>query len=125
MTVGNDTKFISINTTATSLYSLIADGKYRNYSLGREQWKSLIFNSSLQKNCGTEGFNAVGTSEDHSKARIGITSNEQNHCDSNDSRIGFGTGGYPDDTISCGNVACCRPDNGNRGTRAFGYILVQ
>ena len=42
------------------MYSLIADGKYRSTSLGRDKWKSLIgSNASLQDNCNREGFNAA------------------------------------------------------------------
>ena len=67
----------------------------------------------------------MGTSTAHSKIRIGITNNEQNDCSSCDSRIGFGTGGRPDNSNTCGNVAAANPDNGKRNTKAMGYILVQ
>ena len=118
--------FIVTNKQADSLYSLIADGQYRNTSLGRNTWKKLIGSqASLQRNCNKEGFNAVGGRSYHSKARIGILGNEQNHCDSCDSRIGFGTGGLHDDSNTCGNVATNLPDNGNKHIKAMGYILVQ
>ena len=78
----------------------------------------------MQHNCHREGFNAVGTSTAHSKARIGIINNEQNDCSSCDSRIGFGAGGRPDNFSTCGNVAAADPDNGNKNTKAMGYILV-
>ena len=39
---GEELKFILINKTAESLHSLIADGEYRNTSLGRDAWKSLL-----------------------------------------------------------------------------------
>ena len=71
-----------------------------------------------------EGFNSVGNSTRHSKARIGILGNQQNHCDSCDSRIGFGTGGSPDDSNTCGNVAKLSADNGDKYIKAMGYILV-
>ena len=35
MRIGHQTKFIVINKQANSLFSLIADGKYRATSLGR------------------------------------------------------------------------------------------
>ena len=35
-------RFIVINKQADSLYSLIADGKHRRTSLGRETWKTLL-----------------------------------------------------------------------------------
>ena len=108
------------------MYSLIADGQYRNTSLGRDTWKSLIGSeASLQKNCNKEGFNAVGGNPSNSKVRIGIISNQQNDCASCDSRIGFGTGGNPDKTNSCGNEAKRSPDNGEKHIEAMGYILVQ
>ena len=59
------------------------------------------------------------------RARIGILSNEQNDCNSCDSRIGFGTGGKPDYSNSCGNVAAHQADNGDKNIKTMGYILVQ
>ena len=47
------------------------------------------------------------------KSRIGILSNQENVCSSPDSRIGLGTGGYPDDFNTCGNAAAFYPDNGD------------
>ena len=121
----NQPKFIVINQQANSLYSLIADGQYRNTSLGRDTWKSLIGSkASLQYNCNKEGFNAVSRKPGLSKARIGIISNNEKTCTSCDSRIGFGTGGYPDNSTSCGNEATGTTDNGDKHIKAMGYILV-
>ena len=126
MKISQKINFIVINKQANSLYSLIADGQYRATSLGRNKWKTLIGSqASLQNNCNKEGFNAVGTNSAHSKARIGITNNQQNNCGSCDSRIGFGTGGFPYYFNTCGNAAFARPDNGDKNTKAMGYILVQ
>ena len=126
MKIGQQTNFIVINTAADSLYSLIADGQYRLTSLGRNTWKTLIGSkASLQANCNKEGFNAVATSYDHSRARIGIISNGQNDCGSCDSRIGFGTGGKHDDSNTCGNEATHSTDDGDKHIKAMGYILVQ
>ncbi|KAL9954473.1 hypothetical protein ACROYT_G042014 [Oculina patagonica] len=125
MKIGQQINFIVINKQANSLYSLIADGQYRPTSLGLKTWKRLIgLKASLQTDCIKEGFNAIGTSTSHSKARIGILGNEQKHCDSCDSRIGFGTGGSPDDSNTCGNEAAWGPDNGSKHIKAMGYILV-
>ena len=111
---------------ANSLFSLIADGKYRATSVGRNTWKSLIGSrASLQPNCNKEGFNAVGDNSLHSKARIGITANQENDCGSCDSRIGFGTGGLFDYSNTCGNEATHSPDNEDKHIKAMGYILVQ
>ena len=125
MKIGHQVNSIVINKQANSLHSLIADGNYRSTSLGRHTWKKLIGQQgSLQRNCNREGFNSH-TVQSHSKARIGIISNEQNECNSPDSRIGFGTGGLPYDDNTCGNTALHQPDNGNRNIKAMGYILVQ
>ena len=60
-----------------------------------------------------------------SKARIGILGNEKEICHTCDSRIGFGTGGYTDDSNTCGNEATHKSDNGDKHIKAMGYILVQ
>ena len=122
----NQPKFIVINQQANSLYSLIADGQYRSTSLGRDTWKSLIGSkASLQYNCNKDGFNAACDDPRFSKARIGIISNNEDDCSSCDSRIGFGTGGHPDNENSCGNEARSNPDNGNKRIKTMGFILVQ
>ena len=121
-------KFIVINKQANSLYSLIADGNHRRTSQGRDTWKSLIGSkASLQHNCNREGFNAKSDRKQNSKARIGILSNNENECQSCDSRIGFGTGGYPDDSNTCGNeaLAMYEADNSDKHIKAMMYILVQ
>ncbi|KAK3750715.1 hypothetical protein QZH41_017272, partial [Actinostola sp. cb2023] len=82
--------WIHLNYKARSLYSVIADGRYRSFSIGRSKWKSLIAGSSLQRNCNREGFNNLLPQE---RTRIGILSNNENSCSSPDSRIGFGSAG--------------------------------
>ena len=131
MKISGQLRFIVFNKQANSLHSLIADGTYRASSLGRNEWKTCsamqcsAVQGSLQLNCNKEGFNAVGTASHHAKARIGYIANQENHCGSCDSRIGFGTGGHPDNSNTCGNAAAVFPDNGNRYIKAMGYILVQ
>ena len=126
MKISGQLRFIVINKQANSLYSLIADGTYRATSLGRNEWKKLIgAEGSLQLYCNKEGFNAVSTASDHSKARVGYIANDGNECRYCDSRIWFGTGGNPDNSITCGNAAANYPDNGDRNIKAMGYILVQ
>ncbi|XP_022804041.1 protocadherin Fat 4-like isoform X2 [Stylophora pistillata] len=126
MKTDNQTRFIVINRKAVSLHSLIADGKYRNTSLGLNTWKSLIAsNASLQTSCVREGFNAVCGNQKASKARIGIIGNDKEACSDCDSRIGFGTGGFQDDSNTCGNEATYHSDNGSKHIKAMGYILVQ
>ncbi|XP_073247495.1 uncharacterized protein [Porites lutea] len=124
----SQSKFIVINQQANSLYSLIADGQYRSTSLGRDTWKSLIGSeASLQYNCNKEGFNADSGSKhrDLSRVRIGILGNNENDCYNCDSRIGFGTGGKPDNNNACGNEASYGGDNNDKHIKAMGYILLQ
>ena len=90
MKIGQELKSVVINHQARSLYSLIADGKYRATSLGRNTWKKLIGSrASLQPNCNKEGFNVLCTDINHSKATISIVANNQNVRSSCVSRIGF------------------------------------
>ena len=126
MKTGQKMNFFVINKNANSLYSLIADGQYRATSLGRGTWKTLIGSeASLQSNCNREGFNAAANIDINAKARIGLISNNENNCFSCDSRIGFGTGGYPADANTCGNAASVGTDNGDKNIKAIGYILIQ
>ena len=126
MKIGQETRFVLLSKKASSLYALIQDGKYRPTSLGRDAWKFLIGpGASLQSNCNREGFNVMPEISSHAKARIGIIANQENDCQTTDSRIGFGTGGYVDDSNTCGNEATHDPDNGHKHIKAMGYILVQ
>ena len=126
--------FAVIDRQAHSLHSLIGDGHKRNTSLGRDAWKALIGSGgSLQTYCNVEGFNVKGKVMGsgnvgrRARARIGIISNDHDHCIACDSRIGFGTGGAPDDNNVCGNAANGKrnPDNGGKNVKGIGYILVQ
>ncbi|KAL9953794.1 hypothetical protein ACROYT_G041260 [Oculina patagonica] len=111
MKIGQQINFVVLDKQANSLYSLIADGQYRPTSLGRNTWKTLIGSlAHLQSYCNREGFNAACSAK-HSQARIGILGNDQNDCNTCDSRIGFGTQ----------NFNTC----GDRNIKAMGYILVQ
>jgi len=119
MRVGHQIRSMILSERAHSLYSLIANGNYHATSLGRNTWKTLIGSqASLQKNCNKEGFNAACSSYGSSRARIGFLGNNENDCASCDSRIGFGTGGYADDSNTCG----CQ---GSPQLKTMGYMLVQ
>ena len=125
MKIGDQVNSIVVNKQANSLHSLVADGNYRSINLNRDTWKKLIGQqASLQRNCNREGFNSHPPKRG-SKARIGIISNDYNNCNIPDSRIGFGTGGYPYEDNTCGNTALHQPDNGDKNIKAMGYILVQ
>jgi len=91
------------------------DGKLKPTKLGRQKWKSLIPNSSLQLNCNQEGFNTLA-------CRIGITNNQENNCATPDSWLGFGmhnggAGNFANGTWS--------PDNGGKDIKSFGVIFAR
>ena len=116
---GNKYNWILISHRSSSFYDTIADGKYRPTNLGRQTWKSLISGSSLQPNCNREGFN-VRTWQ---LLRIGISSNNENDCNTNDSSLGIGkTSTYQPYTRqrSCGNFLA-----GHKDIAAWSYIFVQ
>jgi len=116
--------FLLINRVADSMYSLLHDGQYRNTSLGRDTWKTIIgLQVSLQMNCNMEGFNARCFWRYNSRVRIGFAANNQDDCWTCDSRIGFGSGGLPDDSNTCGHAAQ-NGDNGNKIVKAMCYLFV-
>jgi len=128
MKIGQQIKFLVNRKQASSLHSLIADGKHRATSLGRNTWKTLIDSqASLQPGCNKEGFNTASSNKSYGIARIGFLGNNENDCSSSDSRIGVGTGGHYDDSNTCGNYAVTgfKSDNGSKSIKAMGYILVQ
>ena len=112
----------SFSYPASSLYSLIADGKYRQTHLGRNKWKSLISGSSLQRNCNREGFNVY---RELARARVGIIANQENDCSTPDSFIGLGTYHWLNMQNAAGNAASYSPDNGDKNLKVMGYILVR
>ena len=117
--------FLVINKVADSLYSLLADDQHRATSLGRDMWKTLIGPlASLQMNCNMEGFNARCLWHPNSRVRIGFAANNQDDCYTCDSRIGFGSGGTPDDSNTCGQAAQ-NGDNGNKFVKAMCYLFVR
>ena len=130
MKVNDVTKWIVINHEASSLCNVIADGVFKTTTAGKNKWLSLMQYSRLQANCNKEGFNMdlPGYNLAYMKVRIGIVANNENHCSSCDSCIGFGTSlrncnGDVRKT-TCGNVAICDMFY-NKNTPAFGYIFVQ
>lgn len=128
MKIGSQLTFIVLkrNNIVPSLYSVIADGQKRFTTLGRNTWKSLVgVRATLQTYCDYEGFNQVCSHSTGSRARIGVVNNDNDQCNTCDSRPGFGTGGYIDDTNTCGNVGPGSSDNGGKNTKAMGYISVQ
>jgi hypothetical protein len=128
MKVQGSTEWITIQQAASSLYSLIADGQYRSTNVGKCVWRSLLPRTSLQHHCNKEGFNTRAPKTVCSMVRLGLISNEGNHCHTPDSFLGFGTS-YENRGISTsvGNYAEERTsaDNGNSNIQAIGYIMVR
>ena len=127
MTWNGVTNWIHVNHNASSLYSVIADRKYRATNLGREEWMSLINGALLQPNCNLEGFNLKFLLDDPKlKVRIGIASNEQYNCHSSETAIGFGIRVKDDIRIypklSSANIQIF-PETQTLET--FGYIFIQ
>ena len=122
MKYNGNLRAFSFSYPASSLYSLIANGNYRQTHLGRYKWKSLIYGSSLQLNCNREGFNVYLSGI---RVRIGVFSNQQNDCNTPNSFIGLGTyQGSAQNTA--GNFADSNsPDNGIKNLKVMGYILVR
>jgi hypothetical protein len=128
MKVEDVTKWISLQYNARSLHSVIKDENFKRTSVGKEAWRSLIDDSSLQKNCNIEGFNINGVftnSQRGMKIRVGLMANNQDNCNTCNSCIGFGTSvvGCSNDVrnTSCGVAVCGNAEE----APAFGYILVQ
>ena len=115
-------KAFSFPYPASSLYSLIVDGNYRQTHLGRDKWKSLISGSSLQHYCNREGFNVYYETV---KARLGLIANEVNNCVLPDSFIGLGTDRNSHGRNYAGNYASWSPDNGDKDLKVLGYILAR
>ena len=129
MLLSNETRWLRLNISATSLREVFKDNNYIKTTLGRSAWKGLGPQPSLQSYCNKEGFN-VRDSRNKMYARIGIIANQEDNCGSPDSFIGFGT--LRDKfcnaelkSISCGNHASCEPDNGEKSIPAICYILIQ
>ena len=136
MTYGNDTRWILINKSASSLFDIFKNNQYSSTTLGVEKWKSFINGGCLQPDCNREGFNA-GKGGNDIFVRIGIASNKKkgggNQCNKIQSYIGIGT--RLSDTkkgclkkhrgVSCGNFVMCNDGICERSVSAIGTILIK
>ena len=112
-------KAFSFSYPASSLYSLIADGEYRQTHLGRNKWKSLISGSSLQYNCNKEGLNVHNV---YTRVRLGLIANNEKDCKNPDTFIGLGAYCHWR-TNAAGNVGAVQ--EGGKNFKVMGYILVR
>ena len=117
MKYNDNLRAFSFSYPASSLYDLMADGRYRPTHLGRNKWKSLISGSSLQRNCNREGFNVYNSGL---RVRLGLVANKQNNCNSPDSYIGLETHYFKNIGNAAGNIApCCWRDNGHKNLKVI------
>ena len=113
MKVNNVTKWIVINQQAASLLNVIAAGVFKDTTVGKDRWLSLIDGGELQMGCNKEGFNLksfgnIYNPDGYVKVQIGIIASNQNYCNACDSFIGFGTSvvGCLYDKIKVRNTIC-------------------
>lgn len=105
----------------------IFSGSYLSSTNGRQEWKDLIADSSLQSNCNQEGFN-VEVWWGYARIRLWIVGNQEDNCDSPDSRIWIWWNWSvcsQDDSNSVWNEAMCSPDNSEKHIKSFWYIYVR
>ena len=126
MTRNDVTNWILVDYTATSLYSVIADGSYQETNLRRAEWTSLLNDAALQSACNKEGFNAR-CSWPRRMSRIGILGDNQGQkdgdCSSCNTVIGFGFQ-MKGSKWSSGNVYDIHGETVKK-LETFGYIFVQ
>ena len=130
MNVSGDLKWLGLNMLKTSLHILIAPGHYTASSKDKDNWKALIAGSRLQTDgCKKQGINVKCGKDFYT--RIGLLANDDDECDSCDSGIMFGGFGkyyyanaLPEPNV-CGNICGNNNDDGDRNTKANGYILVR
>ena len=130
MKLKGKTNWIKLNHSAESLHSVIADGVYKPTSVGRNTWKSLLDNSSLQTQCDLEGFNSNASAinvPNPAVVRIGIIADNNHNCLNCNSRIGVGGGGDRggQEVNPCGNEASFSDPYIKQHLEAFCYILLQ
>jgi len=122
---GSTKRWTQFKYTYSSLRKLMTAG-FKSIPVSRNTWKSLIgSDASLQKNCNRSGFNNYHA---YTRVRIGIIANQENDCNTPDSRLGFGARGAvcaQDNNNTTGNTAACSPDNGNKNIKAYGFIFAR
>jgi hypothetical protein len=127
-------RYITIPLSASSLLALVGTtNTFTATGVAKSTWASLMLSPSLQANCNRQGVNVYGPFGDPwPRVRIGFLANEQNECSSPDSYIGIGISATLSSLSSLGgiaptvgNAACCSAANGDRATKAFGYLFVR
>lgn len=122
MVIAKDTNAVVLDVGAMSCVELFNRG-YSMTTIDRDVWLSMVPDPSLQDNCGAQGIN-VAPQSDQARVRIGIIGNNENNCNSANSRIGIGGAGENDD-VTTGNVARYSGWGNDRNTVSFGYVFVR
>ena len=141
MTYDNDTRWILINKSASSLFDIFKNNEYSSTAFDVDKWTSFMNESCLQPDCNMDGFNAgiddAGTGDNDVYVRIGIASNKKsgkgNQCNKIQSYIGIGTklkdtkGGCLKEHrgVSCGNFVMCNEGICERSVPAIGTVLIK
>ena len=113
----SETNLLLINHSASSLYSVIADGDYTATNFDAAELMTEIKNTSVQPNCTKQGFN-LKFNDEGLKLRIGFTANLEPNCTTPDTLVGVGIG-KNSSSWSNGLV-----QNSAQYSKGFAYILV-
>lgn len=115
-------KNLVFNKYASSLLEVF-NSSYNPTYIGKNKWLNLVPESSLQPYCNQEWFNAY-------RVRLGISSNNENACSSNDSYIGIGLHErtsadrwyYSSVWNNCWSSLC---SNWNKEVNSFWYVYIR
>lgn len=122
MVTGSETHALVLDAGGTSCVQLF-NGPSVTTAIARDTWLAMVPDVSLQDNCGRQGTN-VAPAGDQARVRIGIIGNNENNCDSSNSRIGIG-GAAENDAVTTGNIARWNGWGNDRDTVSFGYVFVR
>jgi Fibrinogen beta and gamma chains, C-terminal globular domain len=120
LVTGAETRALVLEIGALSCVALFNAGEIGT-SLSPAAWLSLVPESALQPNCNAQGTNITPAGAGYARTRIGIVANEQNDCNSTNSRVGIGGGDVP----VAGNIARWNGSTGERTISAFAYVFVR
>lgn len=130
---GTTPRYFPLDVASTSLRALFS-GAAVGTTAGRARWLSLVADSVLQDHCNAEGVNReflAGGSR--IRMRMGIVGNNETHCDSPDSYLGFGVSiessycfGGTNPNIVVGNLAGVACDAAkDKAVATFGFLYVR
>jgi len=89
----------------------------------RDAWIALLPGTTLQNNCNAEGLSWQHV-QGGRRLRIGISSNNENDCESNDSSIGIGAAGSQADVLKVGVDTRYNPSSGSNESSIPAFAVV-